>query len=95
MIVPQLERILQKEKELIDKNRPDAVDEDIIDELERMVEEFKWVKNGIATNDDPTDYSFDTWLEAFNEYLSQLYDLGDTTTFYKSFFDKGKFLWVS
>lgn len=97
VIIPQLERILDKEREAIDKNRPGSLkdDEYILDELERMIDEFKWIVESIADNNDPNDYSFDTWLEAFNEYLSQLYDLGDTSMYYNTFFDKGRFLWVS
>jgi hypothetical protein len=90
-LIPQLERIL-----ITENNRPEdkKLDGDFLDEFQNLISEFKWVVSSIENNEDPEEYSFDTWCEAFNEYLNQLYDIGDTISTDGLFYDREKFLWV-
>jgi len=89
-LIPQLERILENEN----NRQKQKLDDDFLWEFSNLIEEFKWIKESIEKELDATEYSFDDWTEAFNEYLSQLYDLGDTVTISRGWGDTEKFLWV-
>jgi hypothetical protein len=94
VLIPQLERILKFEQKWLDGNKVNALDEDLIYEFEEVIDDFKFVKEAIENNDDPEEYSFESWCDAFNEYLTMLYDLGDTIIGGKDFFSQEKFLWI-
>jgi len=65
-----------------------------LNEFEQCIEEFKWIKDCIENGEDSYQYNFDTWCDAFNEYLEQLYDIGDEITIERGWSDTEKFLWV-
>lgn len=86
-LIPQLQRIYNKEQKVLEYNNLDWTFEEIIDD-------FKFVKESIEKCEDSGEYEFDTWTDAFNEYLRKLYDLADETVVKKEFFDDEKLLWV-
>ncbi|OJT57568.1 hypothetical protein [Bacillus licheniformis] len=50
----------------------------------------------IENGGDPAEFDFDNWVDAFNEYLNCLYDIGDTVTLSRdSRVNDEKFLWIS
>jgi len=78
-IIRQLKRIKKsvKNSNLIDdeKNTIDYSLSDIIDKFEFFIE----LLNGNIHPDDWDDYDFDgNFADMFNNYLTELYDLGDT-----------------
>jgi hypothetical protein len=88
-LIPQLEWILEREKGL------GQLDDKYTDELEEIIENFKFVKYEIEHGGDATEYDFDSWCDAFNAYLEELYDLGDTPTSTQTDSMWGEnFLWV-
>jgi thiaminase len=99
-ILPQLKYIRNIGNRHLDKNEGNnsIVKENIEyynGQLEELIEEFDWIKNSVESNeDDPRELGYDDWCDALNEYLSQLYDLGDSVVEYKSHFDTEKFMWV-
>ena len=95
VIIPQLERILKSERVKIERNYKNVVDEDFLNEFEEVINDFKFVKESIENSEDPSEYSFDNWCEAFNEYMEQLYDISDAVTNENGgFYDREKFLWI-
>lgn len=86
-IIHQLERIFKTEKELLEKHEYDF-------DFEMIIDNFKFIKHSIENSEEPSEYSFETWTEAFNEYLNILYDFGDMTVVKKDFWNDEKFLWV-
>lgn len=90
-LIPQLEYILRREQRQTGNRK---LDEYFLDEFFNVIEEFKWIKSCIEENKDAGEFSYDSWCEAFNEYLEQLYDMGDTITIQRGFSDSEKFLWV-
>ena len=97
-LIPQLERIIKFEyiqlNKITDEIKKDNLDYSL-SQLEGIVEEFKWIKEGIETDEDITELGYDGgWCGALNEYLNQLYDIGDSTVHYVSFTNNEKFLWV-
>jgi hypothetical protein len=94
-LIPQLKSISRFEERLTEKESPNALDFMFLDDFVNLVQEFEWIKNSIQNSDDPTQYSFDDWCEAFNEYLNQLYDMADVVTNDSdSWTQREKFLWV-
>ncbi|MNB72109.1 hypothetical protein D3C81_333780 [compost metagenome] len=96
--IPALEEIEKKEKGYLENRKPGdpkPVDEDIIDNLHQIIEEFKFIKGSIISGSNPDNFGHESWCEALNDQLTELYDLGDTSTMYKSFFDQEKFLFVA
>ena len=96
-LIPQLERIIKFEyiqlNKITDEIKKDNLDYSL-NQLEYLIEEFKWIKEGIETDEDITELGYDGWVGALNEYLSQLYDIGDSTVHYVSFANHEKFLWI-
>ena len=87
----QLRRILKIEREA----KINKIDSDFLDDFEEVIEDCEFVKQAIENNEDSTKYEFDTWTDAFNEYLNKLYDIGDTVNdSSKSFYEREKFLWI-
>lgn len=91
-LIPQLKSIYTKENEK-SKNR---LDDDFLAEFEELIDEFIWVQESIKDDsEDPGDYGFNTWCDAFNANLESLFDMGDTTISPKTRdFMAEKFLWV-
>jgi hypothetical protein len=88
-LIPQLEKILARENKLA------QLSEYYTESLEEILVNFMWVRDSILENKDPAEYGFVDWCEAFNEYLDQLYDLGDEPTPNSTDSVWGeKFLWV-
>lgn len=95
MIIPQLRSILDKENKRINEKSKFALDESFAWDFEEVIQDFEFVKTGIESNSNPEEYSFDSWCEAFNEYMNKLYDLADSITKTgDSFATHEKFLWV-
>src|SRR5690606_23602187 len=65
-----------------------------LERLVELVEEFEWVKESMENKKTASDVGFDNWCEAFNEYLNQLYDLGDSVVKPGSFSDQEKYIWI-
>ena len=97
-LIPQLENVLNKENRIHNKQlelgKAVTLSKDFLKEFENLIEEFKLIKNAIEKNEDSEDCHFDTWCEAFNEYLDQLYDLGDYLVTERDFWNDEKFLWI-
>lgn len=98
-ILPQLSRIVKRENRFLERGSilPESKRENVeylVGELEEIVGHFEWVKTSIESKENPKNFSFDNWCEAFNNYLEQLYDLGDSTVRFKTHFDSEKFLWI-
>ncbi|WP_310877095.1 hypothetical protein [Priestia megaterium] len=94
-IIPNLKIILNFENRRIENGRMNALNEHFVYEFEEVIQEFEWIADCINKNEDPNEYSYDDWCEALNNYLTQLYDLGDTVTAYSERFGGSeKFLWV-
>lgn len=87
-LVPQLQRICNAEKSF------GKIDEYLLEEFQNNINDFIWVKESIEKDEDPTECGFETWCDAFNEYLVLLYDLADTTITKHDGFNDEKFLWV-
>lgn len=94
VLVPQLQRILELEEKKIENSNGLALDEEFVETFKELVENFKWVIDCVEKEEDPSEYSYDDWCEAFNNYLGELYDMGDTITGRFEDFHKEKFLWV-
>lgn len=94
VLVPQLEKIYKKDRELLENQSLDSSCEDILYDLMQTIEDFKFVKHCIENQDDPGEYEFDNWTEAFDCYLRKLYDLGDTIVTKRQWHNDEKFLWV-
>lgn len=94
VLVPQLQRILELEEKKIKNSSGLALDEEFMESFKELVENFKWVIDCVEKEEDPEEYSYDDWCEAFNNYLAELYDMGDTVTGRFEEFHKEKFLWV-
>lgn len=91
-LIPQLKNITRHESQRLNKIKNDVLKENLeysLEELKLLIEEFEWIKDMIENDKNADEYSYSSWCEAFNEYLDQLYDLGDTIIQYKE-----KFLWV-
>lgn len=94
-IIPQLKHISNTEERLIERKSKKALDEFFLDEFNDLIQEFEWVKDSIQNNEDSTEFSFDNWCEALNEYFKQLYDLSDViTNDTGSWSGRERFLWV-
>lgn len=87
LLIPQLNKILNKERKL------NVIDEYLLEDFEGCIEDFKFIQDSISNNDSD-EYGFDTWCEAFNSYLNQLYDIGDILTNNDGWSNREKFLWV-
>lgn len=95
LLIPQLKYIVKKEERKIEKHSKFALDEYDVEEFKNLVEEFEWIRDSIKKEENPEQYSYTDWTEAFNGYLDALYDMGNLETKAKdSFTDKEKFLWV-
>ncbi|MCC9021782.1 hypothetical protein [Bacillus nakamurai] len=96
MVLPELKYILRKEERRIEKGNNNALDEFFLDDFKIVVENFEWIKESIENGEDPTEFDFDSWADALNEYLDCLYDIGDTVTILGDLrCNNEKFLWVS
>lgn len=93
-LVPQLQRILELEEKKIENSNGLALNEEFVEEFKELVENFKWIIDCVEKEEDPSEYNYDDWCEAFNNYLGELYDMGDTITGRFEEFHKEKFLWV-
>ena len=94
-LISQLE--LVKEKLEKDKFVDSDVKETFIDNLNKIIDNFQFLKNftsGEILMEEWEDYKFDgEWEEWFDGYLAELYDLGDTRIVNKNN-TTDKFLWV-
>lgn len=94
ILVPKINKIL-------DNSQNSNISEDSIDEfwyeLEEIKDNFDFLRqlaDGSIKEDDWEDYSFGGDFESwFNDYLEQLYDIGDTKIALKNG-TKEKLLWV-
>jgi hypothetical protein len=96
-LLPQLKYILSTEHRYLDKANESVMKENIeyyTEQLEELIEEFDWIRVSIDGDEDPKEYSYDNWCEALNNYLEQLYDLGDSVVKFRTHFEQEKFLWV-
>jgi hypothetical protein len=90
-LISQLKMVLRRERNRKNKKLEDYY----LEEFENLIEEFIWIKNMIERNCSPEEYDYTSWCEAFNEYLEQLYDMGDMVTDnHDDFWNREKFLWV-
>ncbi|WP_025912008.1 hypothetical protein [Priestia flexa] len=95
-IIPQLKYISRIENRMIENKRKNSLDEYFLYEFDDLILEFEWIKNSINSNEDPSEFEYENWCEALNNYLEQLYDFGDSVVDYnESNNQKEKFLWVS
>jgi len=94
-LISQLE--LVKEKLEKDKFVDSDVKETFIDNLNKIIDNFQFLKNftsGEILMEAWEDYNFNSeWEEWFDGYLAELYDLGDTRIVNKNN-TTDKFLWV-
>lgn len=97
-LIPKLKIVMNRESRLLKHVRNEAKKENIehvIYELETIIEEFEWIKTAIINEEEATEFSYDDWCEAFNNYFEELYNLADTVVHYDNQDDKReKFLWV-
>ena len=94
--LPKLKFVLRREEGRTDKGDNRALDVLFLDDFKMVVENFEWIKESIENGEDPTEYDFNSWVDALNEYLDSLYDIGDTVTISRdSRINDEKFLWVS
>jgi hypothetical protein len=94
-IIPQLEELLSREIKALQNHKKNHLDEEFLGELDTVCQEIKWIKEMIENNEDAEEYTFDSWCEAFNNQLEELYNLGDTITVKRGFSNTEKFLWVN
>ncbi|MCY8539431.1 hypothetical protein [Bacillus haynesii] len=95
-MLPELKFVLRREERRTDKGDNRALDVLFLDDFKIVVENFEWIKESIENGEDPTEYDFNSWVDALNEYLDSLYDIGDTVTISRdSRINDEKFLWVS
>jgi hypothetical protein len=97
MLIPQLNYVIRHERRLL-KNTYGILKENleyITDELENIINEFEWIKDNIEHGKNPSDYNYLKWVDAFNDSLDSLYDLGNMYLAPNSH-PRGneKFLWV-
>lgn len=95
-LIPQLRLIINSEYRNLEKMKEGVKKDNLeyeLNELEGVTQEFEWIRDGIETKEDITEL-YDSWLSAFNEYLNQLYDIGDSIIEYKDHFNQEKFLWI-
>ncbi|MCY9156262.1 hypothetical protein [Bacillus haynesii] len=94
--LPKLKYILRREERRTEKGDNRALYVLFLDDFKMVVENFEWIKESIENGEDPTEYDFNSWVDALNEYLDCLYDIGDTVTISRdSRINDEKFLWVS
>lgn len=89
-LIPQLENVLIREKGLTKTK----LDEYFLNEFEELIEEFKWIRESINKGENSSGYDFFNWCEALNNYLEELYNIGDTMIEKKDFYNDIKFLWI-
>ncbi|WP_254634416.1 hypothetical protein [Bacillus amyloliquefaciens] len=95
-VLPELKYILRKEERRIEKGNNNALDEIFLDDFKIVVENFEWIKQSIENGEESTEFDFDSWADALNEYLDCLYDIGDAVTILGDLkCNNEKFLWVS
>ncbi|MED3230849.1 hypothetical protein [Bacillus velezensis] len=95
-VLPELKYILKKEERRIEKGNNNALDEFFLDDFKIVVENFEWIKQSIEDGEESTEFDFDSWADALNEYLNCLYDIGDAVTILGDLrCNNEKFLWVS
>jgi hypothetical protein len=87
-LVPQLKWILATER----KNK--KLDSWFLDELDNCSQEFEFIIKCIDDGSDASEYGWENWCEAFNNWMEELYNISDTVTAPRNFFDTEKFLWV-
>lgn len=93
--------IVSKLDKILEKSQNSNISEDSIDEfwyeLEGVKDNFDFLRqlaDGSIEEDDWKDYSFEGDFESwFNDYLEQLYDIGDIKIMLKNG-TKEKLLWV-
>lgn len=96
-LIPQLKAVWRGENKRTQKLDEGHYKENIehaTDELMGLIEEFEWIKKAVETGENVSDYGYQNWCEAFNNYFEQLYDLADTPLKYESHFNQEKYLWV-
>lgn len=96
-IIPQLQRVYNRESKAVEGAKEGTYKDDLeyyLDELERLIEEFNWIVDAIDEGTAASEFDFNDWCEVLNEYLGQLYDLGDSVVQYNSHFDQEKYLWL-
>ena len=96
-IIPQIKRVYNRESKNIERVKEGDYKENLeyyLEDLERLLEEFTWISDTINDGIAATEFDFNDWCEVLNEYLGQLYDLGDSVVEYNSHFDQEKYLWV-
>jgi hypothetical protein len=97
-LIPKLKIVMNRENRLLKHVHNELKKENIehvLYELETLIEEFEWIKSAIENNEDATEFEYEDWCEAFNNYFAELYDLGDTVVYYVDHNNNEKFLWVS
>lgn len=96
VLIPQLETILKRERDPEELKTLELIpaSEELLAGFEEVIENFKWVKDAIEDSEDPEEYGFDSWCEAFNSYLDDLYDVGNFSPQYTHTFGGEKFLWI-
>lgn len=96
-LIPQLKFIVKSERKLLKKINDERHSENVeylIYKLEELIDEFEWIQNSIKEKQSPTEYGAEMWVDIFNEYLDELYDLGDSPINFSEDPFEQKFLWV-
>lgn len=97
-LIPQLQFVLRSESKALTKLKDGSVFKENMEyyteQLDELTQEFVWIKESIENNEDPSDYTYSNWCEAFNNYFDQLYDLGDSVVKVETHFNQEKYLWV-
>jgi hypothetical protein len=88
VIIPQLENILIKERDLA------KINEYFLNDLEELIDDFKCIQESISNKTKEENSNCSNWCDEFNDYLEQLYDMGDTMIEKKDFWNDEKFLWI-
>ena len=98
MVIPQLKLINSRETNWLKNTSAARIVKDnveyTVEQLEELIGEFEWILSSIDDNEDAKEYSYDSWCDALNEYLRQLYDLGDVIVDWRGYTNSEKFLWV-
>ncbi|MEC1437284.1 hypothetical protein P9D57_00670 [Bacillus sonorensis] len=95
-VLPNLQFVLRREERRTENGGTHTLDVLFLDDFKTLIEEFEWIKESIENGEDPTEFDFDSWVDALNKSLNCLYDIGDTVTLSRdSKINDEKFLWVS
>jgi hypothetical protein len=97
LLIKQLKVIKEKEEGLfqIGKTKGTIINEDFLEEFQLIIDNFEFIRDAIQNNEGSETYEYENWCEVFNDYLTELYDIGDELVREnENYFKREKFLFV-